>query len=190
MICWSYPQITRGELVASTVMQASHWTSVVVAEGAVYKTMLCPNLHLRSWALSHDWKNELLWVKRSWLRWFWHLIRMPPGPLPSGHVQMEGCIWMVYIQHISSGLGTSLYSPEGALMALLGRGMTGISCSACCIPTGSWMSERKCNNTEIMNYWTRWNMHMVHSYLFILSNQYILVFNLSVILWNWNHAPA
>lgn len=156
--------------------------------GSCLQDNVCPNLRLWSWALSNDWKNELLWVKRSWLRWFWHLIRMPPGPLPSGHVQMEGCFWMVNIQHLIWPWSVFVF-PRRSLIALLGRRMTGISCSACCNTTGSWISERKWNITEIMNYWTRCKTAW-YLYLLILSNQYILVFNFWVILWSWNNALA
>lgn len=149
----------RGELLASSVMQALHWTTVVVA---VYETMHVPiSIYGRELWVMTERRSSF----GSWLRWFWHLIRMPPGPLPSGHVQMEGCVWMVYIQRISSGLGTSLCSPRRSLIALLGRGMTGISCSACCHTTGSWISERKWNITEIMNNWT-WCKTAWYTYIY------------------------
>lgn len=61
------------------------------------------------------------------MRWFEHLVRMPPGHLPREHIQLGGSLsedpglkhWLVlsfaYHPDRSDGLGSGLLSPESKL---------------------------------------------------------------------------
>ena len=88
---------------------------------AAEMSFLCrvAGLSLRDRVRSSDIRRELgvepllLRVERGQLRWFGHLIRMPPGRLP-----LE--VWG------ASG------SPRKSWKSLLGRGTSGIPCLACC----------------------------------------------------------
>lgn len=82
----------------------------------------------------------LLCIERSQLRWFGHLMRMPPGRLPlevfRACVQLGGDPGLD--PELTEGItypmwpGKALGCPRRSRKALLGRGMSGVPYLACC----------------------------------------------------------
>lgn len=142
-------------------------------KGNCLQDYVCPNLHLWSWALSHDWKSLLLWdhppmVLASYYSASWASLYRAR---PNGRMHLNGLYaaylispWNVFVFPRRS-FGAWERNDWNILLSLLQYNRL----------LDKWKEMKYYWNNELLD-----SMQdcIIHVYFYTLSNQYILVLNL------------